>query len=258
MIYGVYTTVGINFEKMIQTMNIDSIKVLDTIREINPNEILNVENTSEVIQVINPIIILDITEKGFDFGFWFSVLIAIISTGILIWNQIKKSKVYGKVISKTYSQTANYSFTTKTNKKESINGQQYILKLSLSCLRKNLNYKDVNVFLTYGNEKVKGEIYWTKYTSLTFHKSGETTEKKQMLTPATDYLTFNSVLEQGKTSFFYLNFIVPNITGATLYDKLELEFIKPNDKKVRVELFEIDPKQFFFDDDLIKTNANNE
>ena len=170
----------------------------------------------------------------------------------MIWNQIKKSKVYGKVISITYSQSATYSFRTKKNEEKTINGQQYILKLSLSCLRKSLNYKDVNVFLTYGNEKVIGEIYWTKYNNLNFHNADGTTSKMQLLTPATDFITFNNVLEQGKTSFFYLNFIVPNKSGAILYDKLELEFIKPNDKKVTVEIFEIDPKQFFFDDNLIK------
>ncbi len=237
---------------MVQTNNIDSTKILDSIRHIKTNEILNSKETTEAINLIDPIKIVDITEKGFDFGLWFSVLIAIISTSILIWNQVKKSKVYGKVISMTYSQTASYSFATKNMETNTINGQQYILKLSLSCLKKSLNYKDVNVFLTYGKEKVKGEIYWTKYNNLNFQNPDGTTSKKQMLTPATDFLTFNSVLEQGKTSFFYLNFIVPNKEGKTLYDKLELEFIRPNDEKVNVEIFEIDPKQFFFDDELLK------
>jgi hypothetical protein len=100
---------------MIQTKNIDSITVLDTIRKINPSEILNSKEITDTIQIIDPIKIVDITEKGFDFGLWFSVLIAVISTSFLIWNQIKKSKVYGKVISKTYSQTASYSFRTKIN-----------------------------------------------------------------------------------------------------------------------------------------------
>lgn len=232
--------------------NIDSTKFLNTIKNINPKEILNTKHITDNIQIVDPIKVIDITEKGFDFGFWISILIAIFSTIILIWNEIKKSKVYGKVISKTYSLTATYSFRTKTNEEKTINGQQYILKLSLSCLRKNLNYKDVNVFLTYGNEKVTGEIYWTKYNNLKFQNSDGTTSKMQMLTPANDFLTFNNVLEQGKTSFFYLNFIVPNRNGAILYDKLELEFVKPNGKKLNVEIFEIDAKQYFFDEDLIK------
>lgn len=237
---------------MTEMKNIDSIKILDTIRNINPKEILNTKQITGNIQIVDPIKIIDITEKGFDFGLWISVLIAIISTIILIWNEIKKSKVYGKVISKTYSQTATYSFRTKTNEEKTINGQQYILKLSLSCLRKSLNYKDVNVFLTYGNEKVAGEIYWTKYNNLNFKNSDGTASKMQMLTPANDFLTFNNVLEQGKTSFFYLNFIVPNKNEAILYDKLELEFVKPNGKKMNVEIFEIDAKQYFFDENLIK------
>lgn len=232
--------------------NIDSTNILDTSRNFNPKEILNTKLITGNIQILDPIKVIDITEKGFDFGLWISVLIAIVSTIILIWNEIKKSKVYGKVISKTYSQIATYSFRTKINEEKTINGQQYILKLSLSCLRKSLNYKDVNVFLTYGNEKVSGEIYWTKYNNLNFQNYDGTTSEMKMLTPANDFLTFNNVLEQGKTSFFYLNFIVPNKSGAILYDKLELEFVKPNGKKIKVEIFEIDAKQYFFDENLIE------
>lgn len=201
---------------------------------------------------IEPIKVIDITDKGFDFGLWFSVLIAIISTGILIWNQIKKSKVYGKTISKTYSQSATFNYKTNQNVEQTLSGQQYILKLSLSCLRKSLNYKDVNVYLTYGNETVKGEIYWTKFNNLNFISQNGTKTQKIMITPSNDFLTFNNVLESGKTSFYYLNFIVPSKEGAALYDKMELEFIKPNNKKLRVEIMEIDAKQYFFDEDLLK------
>ena len=52
-----------------------------------------------------------------------------------------------------------------------------------------------------------------------------------MKTPSNEFLTFNNVLEVGKTTFYYLNFIVPNKSGTILYDKMELEFIKPNNKK---------------------------
>jgi len=234
---------------MIQTKNIDSIKILNTIRNVNPKEILGTKNT---IHIVDTIKVVDMTEKEFDFGLWISVFIAIISTLILIWNEIKKSKVYGKVISKTYSQSATYSFKTKTNETNTITGQQYILKLSLSCLRKSLNYTDVNVFLTYGNEKVTGEIYWAKHNNLNFVNSDGTNDKLQMLIPANDFLTFNNVLEQGKTSFFYINFIVPGKDGLIIYDKLELEFIKPNRKKINVEVSEIDAKQYFFDESLVK------
>lgn len=241
--------------EMIQTKNIDSTKILDTLRHMLHNETLNLKNTSEKIQIIDPIRIVDITENGFDYGLWISVIVATISTGIVIWNQCKQSKVYGKVISMTYSQAASFSYFTKNKEKRTISGQQYILKLSLSCLRKSLNYKDINVLLTYGKEKVKGEIYWTKYNNLTFHNVNGSISEKKMLTPATDFLTFNNVLEQGKTNFFYLNFIVPNKNGPILYDKIELEFIKPNNNKVSIEIFEIDQKQFFFDDNLFENKC---
>ena len=118
--------------------------------------------------------------------------------------------------------------------------------------KKSLNYKDVNVYLTYGNETVKGEIYWTKYNNLNFLNQDGSTTAKKMMTPSNEFLTFNNVLENGKTSFYYLNFIVPNKEGAILYDKMELEFIKPDNKKYKVEIMEVDPKQYFFDDDLLK------
>lgn len=203
-------------------------------------------NTLDTIKVI------DITDKGFDFRLWFSVLVTVITTSILIWNQIKKSEVYGKTISKTYSQTATYNYKTNQNEDKTLTGQQYILKLSLSCYRKSLNYKDVNVYLTYGNETVKGEIYWTKYNNLNFLNPDSSTTTKKMIMPSNEFLTFNNVLENGKTSFYYLSFIVPGKEGTKLYDKMELEFIKPDNKTQKVEIMEIDAKQYFFDEDLLK------
>lgn len=237
---------------MTQIKHIDSTKVIETVWNINPVELLNSKNELYTIKIVDPLKVVDITDKGFDFGLWFSVLVAVISTSILIWNQIKRSKVYGKVISKTYSQTATFTYPINANEKNTINGQQYLLKLSLSCLRKSLYYKDVKVYLTYGTEKIIGEIYWTKYTNLNFHNSDGTSNQKRMKTPSNDFLTFNNVLEQGKTTFYYLNFIVPNKCGPDLYDKIELEFIKPNNGKVKVQITEIDAKQFFFDDELLE------
>ena len=212
---------------------------------------MNPKDTTQVINLLDPVKIVDITEKGFDFGLWFSVLISIISTSILIRKQIKKSKVYGKVISITCTHNGSYFYTTRNLENCNINGQQYLLKMSLSCIGKSLNYKDVNVFLTFRKKKIRGEIFWSKSVGLIFQNPDGTKSKRKMLTPANNFLTFNSVLEEGKTSFYYLNFIIPNKEDKTLYDKLELEFIKPNNKKVNVEIFEIDPKQSFFDDKLI-------
>ncbi len=206
-----------------------------------------------MIQITNtdPIKIIDVTEKGLNYGLWIPIILVVISTSILIWNQTKRSKVYGKVISKTYSQTANFTYLTKPNEEKTIKGQQYLLKLSLSCFRKSLHYKDVNVYLTYGKKKVKGQIYWSKYNSLTFHNNDGSSSEKNYTTPSENYLTFNSVLQDGETSFYYINFIVPDMEGPVIYDKLELEFTKPNNKKLAIEIYEIDPMQYFFDEDLM-------
>jgi hypothetical protein len=232
--------------------NIDITKTLDTITGINPSKILETKEIFEVIQIIDPIKIVDITEKGFDYGLWISVLVAIISTSILLWDKMKNSKVYGKTISKTYSQNGTFNYKSSNNEDKTLSGQQYILKLSLSCIRKSLNYKDVNVYLTYGNETVKGEIYWAEYSNLNFLNDNGTTTLKKMRTPANDFLPFNNILEKGKTSFYYLIFIVPNKSGTILYEKMELEFIKPNNKKRKFEISEINAQQKFFDGNLLE------
>ena len=198
-----------------------------------------------------PIKIIDVTKKGFNYGLYISLIFGLTSTSILIWNQVKGSIVYGKVISKTYSQTSSLTYLTKLNEEKTITGQQFLLKLSLSCLRKNLHYKGVNVYLTYGKQRVKGHIYWSRRNSLTFHNEKKGVATKSYITPSENYLTFNNVLKEGETSFYYLNFIVPEMAGPVLYDKLELEFIKPNNETLTVEIFEINPAQYFYDENLM-------
>ena len=207
-------------------------------------------NIIDTIKIVDPISIDIISDNGFNYSFWVPTIIAIISTLFLIWDKIKTSKVYGKIISRTHSQYSTFNYTDRKGLKHSINGQQYILKLSLSCYRKSLNFKDVNVILKYNNVKTNALIYFSEVNNLTFHNQ-EGLDKEKMLTPADDFLTFHNVLEKGKTSFYYLNFIVPNKSGPELFDKMILEFIKPNNRKLKVEIFEIDDKQFYFDKSLL-------
>lgn len=180
----------------------------------------------------------------------FIAFYGVITTFVIVWNFFKRSKVYGKVISKVTSLNGTFNYTNEQKQPESISGQLYMLKLSLSCLRKTLHYTDVTIFVTYGKEKIKAQIYYLKYFK--FNNTDDHLSGKKMKTPAKEFLTFNNVLEEGKTTFYYLNFIVPNRTGDSTYDKLELEFIKPNKRTLKVNIAEIDQKQFLLDDELLE------
>jgi hypothetical protein len=203
--------------------------------------------------ISQPIRIIDVTEKGIDISLIIS-LIAIcfstITTVILVWKLFKKPEIYGKVLSREFAENGTLTYTPYGEKEITETGQLYILKLSLTCLFKTLNYKDIKAFVTYKNqERIEALIYWSKYDILSGKNNGNGI-KKTMMIPADDFLPFNSLIEIGKTNFYYIKFIVPNKKGLEIYDKLELEFVKPNNKLSKVEIFEIDKKQFFFDETL--------
>ncbi|CAL2082579.1 hypothetical protein TD3509T_10033 [Tenacibaculum dicentrarchi] len=243
---------------MIQIKNIDTIIILDTIKNINSTKTSNTQEIIDNIKIVDPIKIINITDKGSNFFLWISTLIAILSIIFIIFDKIKESKVFGKIISKTYSPEGFYNYKTNNNGFKTITGEQYLLKLSLSCYRKSLNFKDVNVYMTYGNETIKGEIIWVNEHNLKLPNKAETKfENFTMKIPPNEFLTFNNVLEIGKTSFYYLSFIVPNKKGEVIYDKMELEFIKPNNKKKKFEIFEIDEKQYLFDESLLTKKLKN-
>ncbi len=197
---------------------------------------------------IEPIKIIDVTEKGINYTSIISILFGSISTGYFVWEKVIKTKVYGKVISKTYSQNGKYTFTNFSKESKEITGQQYILKFSLTCLRKNLYYKDVKVNLTYKGEIISGFIYYTNYNTNT-NMDGSVSKIK---TPADQFITFNTVLEKDKVNFYYIKFIVENKKGPIMYDELELEFVRPNNKTIKVKIDEIDNDQFFYDETLVE------
>lgn len=207
-------------------------KIADTINENNP--------IIESIQVVDPVKIIDITEKGINYAFWFSFVALIISSITLYINyknyrnSIKKSEVYGKIIGKTFSKIQNF---------KELSGEGYIIQLSLSCIGKSLNFKDVNVYLYYGKEKRKGEIYWANKNEVNLGNS----YLHDVKIPINEFLTFHNILQIDKTSFFYLCFILPNKKDGILYDKMELEFIKTDNEKLNIEIDEINSNQFYFD-----------
>lgn len=208
------------------------------------------DNTKDCFS--KPIKIIDVTKKKFNYKFLISTTIALITTLLLLWKEFRGTEIYCKVISMTLSQKSTFQYIVYPDETKTIEGQQYILKLALTCLNNNLIYKDVKAYATYQNEKIPCEIYWSNEDTLAFSDTNGTVTKRIMMIPASEFLTYNSVLETDKVNLFYLKFIVPGKQGPKLYDKLELDFIKPNDGIKKVEAILGDSKQMFYDKDLFK------
>ena len=87
---------------------------------------------------------------------------------------------------------------------------------------------------------------------MSFTNLDETTSKKPVTIPANEFITFNRLLRTHKVNMPYFKFIIPDRQGAPLYDKLELAFVKPNNKTVPAEMIEIDNKQYLYDENIFQ------
>ncbi len=169
-------------------------------------------------------------------------VIAIITTALLVYNQIKKPKIFGKIISLT-TDLSPLVFPKVLDKNEAIYiGQLFYLKVVLSVYKKDLYFREVNVFATIEGKRIKGEIFWINPARITFNG-----EPFKYSIPHEKFLSYNSVIVKDSVNSYYLNFIILKRTEYALFEKIELEFIKPNKKKQRVELRSVDDLQFFFD-----------
>ena len=198
-------------------------------------------------KALETIKIIDVTPKGFNYKFLISTLFAIVSTGLLIKTELKKPKIYGKVISIIMSEKASYSYLDYKKERKLLEGKQYILRLAITCIGKNLPYRDVKVWVTEGNERIKGEIYWVMRDSLIMLDSSGKDKARSVRIPPDQFILFNSVLQTDKVNVLYIRFIVPNRYSSEMYKKLELEFFKPNGRSITTEVSTIDEKQVFFD-----------
>lgn len=189
-----------------------------------------------------PVKILDVTNRV-DYSTWISTIVAICSLLFIAYDKfLLKSKVYGKIITKTTTEKGR--FVSDNNE---ILGQKYMFKLSLSCLRKDFHYKDVKVKLVYGKEIVDGVIYWVNTPEVLDYGNGV---RKRLNIPAKDFISFNNVLEKNKTKFMYITIIVPDREGNELCDMVDLTFVRPNNRELKVRLDEIDANQYLVEEHL--------
>ena len=93
---------------------------------------------------------------------------------------------------------------------------------------------------------------WENKGLYEFTQENGIVKKRRTKIPPKEFLPFNSVLEEGKVGVYYITFIVPERTGQRIYDKLEIEFIRPNNPSITVVLPDIDEKQWLLDEGVFE------
>lgn len=194
-----------------------------------------------------PIQINDVTDKGLSYWTVLTSCIALISICFVIYDRIKKSIVYGKIISVTLTEGFKFNYIDYIDlEKKEIKGEGFTIKISLGVYKKDLYFTDVNITAIFKDRnRYNGEIYWVN--SEVVNLDGK---KFIFKIPPAQFLTYNSFIEKNKVQFFYLKFVVPNKAGSEIFKSIELEFVKPNKARQKVSLDIIEGKQVFFDEDL--------
>ncbi|NOT51163.1 MAG: hypothetical protein HOP10_07780 [Chitinophagaceae bacterium] len=180
--------------------------------------------------------------------------IAIISTTLVIIDRVQKPKVFGKIISITqWDSASSFIYRGYDNILRTIQGQRFLVKISLAVSKKDLYFKDANIVAIFNdNKRYRGEIYKAPHETI-FSKG----ERYIVNIPPSEFLTYNSFIEKGKVLFFYLSFIIPNKNDKEVFKKLELELIRPNGKSPKTHLEVIDAKQVLFDEGLIQEEGKS-
>ncbi len=220
---------SIVIQKEIQQVNIDSLKT-------------EISNTPET-----PIYVKSITEQGIDWGIIIPSLIALISTTIVIYDRIKRSKIAVKILSFAYSKDAIFRGESLDNKPLEIKGQQYFFKFSIQTIRKNFFFSDLDIKVKYPNDnnQYSAKIFWADPTTWSFDDG----KVFDLHIPERDFLCFNNVLLMNTVSFQYISFMV-EVDKVELIEEIELIFTKPNGKKKKIKpikISQIDPIMAVFD-----------
>lgn|GEM_PF-2492750 len=230
----------LNKMTQVQEIKIDSIQ--KEIRHINVDSLkTEILNTSE-----NPIYIKTITEQGIDWGFIISTIIALISTGIVIYDRVKKSKIGAKIISVAYSSKASFNGIGMDQKPYTIKGQQYFFKFSIQVIQKSFFFSDVEIKVKYPNDsnQYDAKIFWVD--PITWNIDGKTFDLR---IPQNDFLWFNNTLPLNTVSFRYISFIV-EVDKMEMIDEIEIIFVKPDGKRKKIKplkISRIDPMKTLFD-----------
>jgi hypothetical protein len=207
-----------------------------------------VKHIVDTISIITnkPLQVVDATKKGINYWTVVPTVVAILSISFIIYDRLKKSKVYGKVLSITATFKSTFEYTGYDRAKKVIKGLTFTIKISIGAYIKDLYYNDVEVFANFpDNKRYKGVIFFARNETLNMDG-----KKYKLTVPPSQYLTYNNFIEKNKVQFFYLKFIIPDKFDDEVFESLDLDFIIPNQKKKVVHLNLIDERQTFFDEEL--------
>jgi hypothetical protein len=204
-----------------------------------------VDTINVVVQ--KPVTILNASDQGANYWGILSSIIALASITIIIYDRLKRLKVFGKIISLNYTNDFLLTYIGYDLQEKSVSGQSFTLKISLGVYNKDLTFKDLDVYAIFQqNQMLKGEIYWIDEEDLVLDDKPYVSK-----IPAADFLSYHHLIEKGRIRFFYLCFVLPNKTDPEILQQVRLDFIKLNGGKVSVILNRIDEKQIFFDKTLV-------
>jgi hypothetical protein len=199
----------------------------------------------------HPFYIKEIKSEHFDWGLFITTIIAIVSTAIVVYDRIKKTKISGKILSISF--TPNFTFTGKQLDKTpfQLKGQQYFLKFSFQVTQKSLFYNDVKVNVRYKNDPniYKAEIFWSDTISGNF----EDGRIFDLRIPENDFLWFNNLLPVDRVTFQYLLIIVET-DRLDICEEVQLTFINEKGKSKKMKPFkisDIDCRKMLFDREII-------
>jgi hypothetical protein len=162
------------------------------------------------------------------------VIITIISTWIVIRDRIKRPKAGCKILCAW--RIPEFAFDT-TNLKGEVthsSGLQIYLHLLFHVIDKNLFYKDLKVLVKFRDDPTlyNGTIHWVdEYDAYL----GDV-KYKVRLPKDGRYLSFDSVLEQGKAYSKFLMFLVNDYKGDSIFEEIQLVFITPESKEIKTVL----------------------
>lgn len=163
-----------------------------------------------------------------------------------VYEKFTPAKIYGNLISTLTNQG---SFNTGEKK---INGVLHFLKISVSCINKNFNIKNIEIQVKYENDVnwYSAKIYWARTSVWTMPGI---IEVKKLEIPSTHFLGFTNILEKDKSNFYYLTFITEK------QELVEFETIRLNfhNYKQQTEIIEfnkkdIDPNRILWENEIWK------
>lgn len=189
-------------------------------------------NDTILVKVLNTVSTLD-ASKGNDIDYlkWIPIIISIIIVSYTLWDRLKWSVISGKIISYAYSTNSSFVSTDKFGKDFTLKGIRFFMKVSINVLRKNVYYKNLNVYVKFPNDNklYKGKFYSGRDNWPTLTKS-----ERFLKIPSDKLLLYNNVLEKEKVLFYYVRFFIDK-AEYELFEEIIIEFIDSKGRKRKME-----------------------